>query len=222
MNDLSKKHLSRRSFLRGAVAALTIPTVVHSERRADKRPNIILFITDDQDKHSIGAYGGNSLTPNLDRMAREGMVFHQAYVSSTVCTPSRYSFLTGRYAGRSYCERYEKECPPGRQGFPSFNVELEQDNMNVGAVLQKSGYATGYVGKFHVGPDIKRPEEYEKSGLKYIPKDAKADSKATASFRHNERWYRRYLEKKGFSRAKHIYWGNLQSPFNHHGAGIYR
>ena len=216
MNDMGKKHVSRRDFLRGAAVAFTLPAVVRSAQRTDERPNIILFITDDQDKHSIGAYGGNSLTPNLDRMAREGMVFHQAYVSSTVCTPSRYSFLTGRYAGRSYCKRYENECPPGQQGFPSFNVELEEDNMNVGAVLQKSGYATGYVGKFHVGPDIKRPEEHERLGLKYVPKDASANSEATAAFRHNERWYRRYLEKKGFSWTKHIYWGNMQRPFNHH------
>ncbi|MHC4439088.1 MAG: sulfatase family protein, partial [Planctomycetota bacterium] len=216
MNDTSKKQINRRDFLRGTVAAVTIPAIVQSSNRKDKRPNIIVFITDDQDKHSIGAYGGNSLTPNLDRMAREGMVFHQAYVSSTVCTPSRYSFLTGRYAGRSYCRRYENEYPPGQQGFPSFNVELEEDNMNVGAVLQKSGYATGYVGKFHVGPDIKRPYEYEKLGLRYVPKDAPANSETTAAFRHNERWYRRYLKKKGFSWAKHIYWGNMHSPFTHH------
>jgi arylsulfatase A-like enzyme len=202
--------------MRGAITALTFPAIVHSAYRKDERPNIIVFITDDQDKHSIGAYGGHSLTPNLDRMAREGMFFHQAYVSSTVCTPSRYSFLTGRYAGRSYCKRYEDECPPGQQGFPSFNVELEEDNMNVGAILRKSGYATGYVGKFHVGPDIKRPEEYEKLGLRYIPKDAPADSETTAAFRHNERWYRRYIQKKGFSWARNIYWGNMQRPFNHH------
>jgi len=219
MIDLSNKCVSRREFLRvaaGAGAALALPAVVHSAASKDKRPNIILFITDDQDKHSIGAYGGSSLTPNLDRMAREGMVFHQAYVSSTVCTPSRYSFLTGRYAGRSYSRRYEDECPRRMQGFPSFNVELEADNMNVGAALQRSGYATGYVGKFHVGPDIKRPEEYEKLGLRYVPKDAPANAETTAAFRHNERWYRQFLKKKGFSWTKHIYWGNLRGPFNHH------
>jgi len=216
MDDLNRKQIHRRDFLRGAVAALTLPGIVRSARRTNERPNIIVFITDDQDKHSIGAYGGNSLTPNLDRMAREGMVFHQAYVTSTVCTPSRYSFLTGRYAGRSYCRRYQDEFPTGQQGFPSFNVELEQDNMNVGAVLQKSGYATGYVGKFHVGPEIKRPEEYERLGLKYVPKDAPVNDENTAAFRHNERWYRRYLKKKGFSWTKNIYWGNLQNPFNHH------
>ena len=219
MIDLGSRHVSRREFLRTAAGtglALTLPAVARSAARKDKRPNIILFITDDQDKHSIGAYGGSSLTPNLDRMAREGMVFHQAYVSSTVCTPSRYSFLTGRYAGRSYSRRYEDECPRRMQGFPSFNVELEHDNMNVGAVLQKSGYATGYVGKFHVGPEIKRPEDCEKLGLRYVPSDAPANAETTAAFRHNERWYRRFLKKKGFSWAKHIYWGNLQRPFNHH------
>ena len=219
MIDLGSKRLSRREFMRvaaGAGAAMALSADSSSAARKEKRPNIILFITDDQDKHSIGAYGGSSLTPNLDRMAREGMVFHQAYVSSTVCTPSRYSFLTGRYPGRSYSRRYEDECPRRMQGFPSFNVELEDDNMNAGAILQRSGYATGYVGKFHVGPDIKRPEDYEKLGLRYIPSDAPADGETTAAFRHNERWYRRFLEKKGFSWAKHIYWGNLQRPFNHH------
>ncbi len=217
MNDLSRKGPSRREFLRAITATvLTLPTVACANKRTDKRPNIILFITDDQDKHSIGAYGGNSLTPNLDRMAREGMVFHHAYVSSTVCTPSRYSFLTGRYAGRSYSKRYEEECPPGKQGFPSFNVELEEDNMNVGAVLQKSGYVTGYVGKFHVGSDIKRPQEYEKFGLRYVSTDAMPNPAGTAAFQHNERCYREFLKKKGFSWAKNIYWGNLQKPFNHH------
>ena len=216
MDDLSSKHVSRRKFLSGAVAVLALPAVVRAARRTDKRPNIILFITDDQDKHSIGAYGGKSLTPNLDRMASEGMVFHRAYVSSTVCTPSRYSFLTGRYAGRSYGKRYEGECPPGMQGFPSFNVELEEDNMNVGAVLQKSGYVTGYVGKFHVGPDMKQADEYEKFGLRHVSADAPPDSESTAAFRHNEQWYREFLKRKGFSWARHIYWGNLQKPFNHH------
>jgi len=218
MNDLGRKGATRREFLRAAAggAVLTVPTIARADRRADKRPNIILFITDDKDKHSIGAYGGNVLTPNLDRMARDGMVFHHAHVSSTVCTPSRYSFLTGRYAGRSYSRRYEEECPPGKQGFPCFNMELEEDNMNVGAILRQAGYVTGYVGKFHIGPDVKRPEVCENLGLRYVSTDAPPSPASTAAFQHNERWYREFLKTKGFSWAKHIYWGNLQKPFNHH------
>jgi len=66
---------------------------------AADRPNIIMFLIDDQNPSSISAFGGETYTPNLDRMAEEGMKFTRAYVSSSVCTPSRYSFLTGRYAG---------------------------------------------------------------------------------------------------------------------------
>ena len=66
-----------------------------------ERPNIIMFLIDDQNPSSIAAYGGDTYTPNLDRMAEEGMKFTRAYVSSSVCTPSRYSFLTGRFAGNS-------------------------------------------------------------------------------------------------------------------------
>ena len=185
-----------------------------SAAQADSRPNIILFLTDDQDKESIGAYGAEVLTPNLDRMAAEGMLFHNAFVSSTVCTPSRYSFLTGRYAGRSYSRMYLEACPEGQQGYPTFNVELEDDNMNVGNVLRQAGYTTGYVGKFHVGPELKRPDELSAFGL--LPVDSKDFDAAGAAFRHNERWYREYLKGKGFSWAKNIYWGNLNTPFNHH------
>ncbi len=211
--------IKRRDFLRmmawGGLAS-AVPGVSTASNSRATRPNIILFITDDQDKHSIGAYGGNVLTPNLDRLAREGIIFHQAYVSHTVCTPSRYSFLTGRYAGRSYSKMYHSEYPPGKQGFPSFNMELEDDNMNVGAVLSKSGYAAGYVGKFHVGPEIKGPQEHEERGLKYVSPDSPPNEAASEAFRHNERWFRQYLLSRGFSWAKHIYWGNLQKPFAHH------
>ena len=73
---------------------------------ADERPNIIMFLIDDQNPSSIAAFGGDTYTPNLDRMADEGMKFTRAYVSSSVCTPSRYSFLTGRFAGNSKSRDY--------------------------------------------------------------------------------------------------------------------
>jgi arylsulfatase A-like enzyme len=212
--------MNRRAFLRAmgaGCAALTFSRGARALSPPRKRPNIVMILTDDQDKMSLGAYGGKSLTPNLDRMAAEGVVFDHAYVSSTVCTPSRYSFLTGRYAGRSYSERYEAQCPRGQQGFPSFNMELEPDNMNVGAVLAGSGYATGYVGKYHVGPEIKRQNECEAHGLKYVDREA-APEEATAAYRYNELQYRKFLRQRGFTWAKHIYWENVKSPFAYHNA----
>jgi hypothetical protein len=76
------------------------------------RPNIVLILTDDQspiaervpglnEPYAFGAYGGQVFTPNIDRMAAEGIRFDQANVAAPVCTPSRYNYLTGRYATRS-------------------------------------------------------------------------------------------------------------------------
>ncbi|MEX0322641.1 MAG: sulfatase [Puniceicoccaceae bacterium] len=182
------------------------------------RPNIIVILTDDQDKESIGAYGADVWTPNLDRFAAEGMLFHNAFVSSTVCTPSRYAFLTGRYASRSTSDIYMEECPEGKQAFPAFNMGLEEDNLNVGAVLSQAGYRTGYVGKFHVSgiESLRRPEDFEKFGLKYLAREAVDSAETAAVFRHNELQFRKMLTERGFDWAKNIYMGNMDKPYSEH------
>ncbi|MCF7973626.1 MAG: sulfatase-like hydrolase/transferase [Phycisphaerae bacterium] len=187
--------------------------------RPGARPNIILFLIDDQDLESLGAYGGSTYTPNLDRMAAEGMKFTRAYVSSAVCTPSRYAFATGRYAGNSTSRLYEQACGgPNQQGHPNFNMALERDGMNVGHVLSQAGYATGWVGKFHLESELDFPEFYRgENGLRAIPKQAlTAGPQASALFAHNERVMRQYIRTLGFSWAKHIYRGNLEAPYNNH------
>lgn len=185
-------------------------------------PNIILFLIDDQDKESIGAYGGKTYTPTLDRLAREGMKFTHAYVSSAVCTPSRYTFATGRYAGNSTSQLYADACGGAdRQGNPNFNMALERDGMNVGHVLSAAGYTTGWVGKFHLESAVDFPEFFSgEDGFKNSEKsDAlQAGPEATALFAHNERVLRRYLNALGFSWAKHVYRGNLEEPYESHNA----
>ncbi len=183
-----------------------------------ERPNIIMFLIDDQNPSSIASFGGETYTPNLDRMAAEGMRFTRAYVSSTVCTPSRYSFLTGRYAGSSHSKLYAEEVGgEENQGLPGFNVALERDKMNVGSVLREAGYTTGFVGKFHLTSKLDFPEFYKgKNGWINIPKDARPGPETSAQFKHNERWMRRYLETLGFSWAKNVYPENSHSPYSEH------
>lgn len=185
--------------------------------RAD-RPNIIMFLIDDQNPSSIAAFGGDTYTPNLDRMAQEGMKFTRAYVSSSVCTPSRYSFLTGRYAGNSYSKLYlDAVGDKQNQGLPNFNVALERDNMNVGNVLREAGYVTGFVGKFHLASKLDFPEFYKgRGGWIDIPKDARPGAKTSAQFKHNERWMRQYLKELGFSWAKNVYAENTHGPYSAH------
>ena len=187
--------------------------------REPARPNIILFLIDDQDTGSIGAFGGETFTPNLDRMAAEGLRFTRAYVSSAGCTPSRYAFATGRYAGKSTSKLYQEACGgPGRQGHPNFNMALERDRMNVGHVLSQAGYATDWVGKFHLESELDFPEFYRgENGLREIPKKGlAANAETTALFSNNERVMRRYIKALGFSWAKHIYPGNMQAPYAYH------
>jgi len=182
---------------------------------AAEKPNIIFFLVDDYDKSETSTYGGKALTPNLERLATEGMLFNNAYVTSTVCTPSRYTMLTGRYAGSSTAKQFLKLFPKGRQSMPGFNVSLEHDNMNVGNVLARNGYATGFVGKYHVGPE--HDEDFGKEeGLFNIPKNAEYTDKLNQHKYRNEKIHRRLIKDRGFTWAKNIYWGNLKEPFKGH------
>ena len=194
-----------------------LSALVATEARGE-RPNIIMFLIDDQNPSSIAAFGGDTYTPNLDRMAEEGMKFTRAYVSSSVCTPSRYSFLTGRFAGNSHSKLYAEAVGGAEnQGLPGFNVALERDKMNVGNVLREAGYTTGFVGKFHLTSKLDFPEFYKgKNGWIDIPKDASAGPETSAQFAHNERWMRRYLETLGFSWAKNVYPENSHKPYSEH------
>ena len=200
-----------------AIAALLPLSAVGARSdQKPKRPNIIVFLIDDCDKHETSVYGGNVLTPNLDRMAREGMTFRNAYVTSTVCTPSRYTFLTGRYAGSSWFAEYLELFPPGTQALPGFNVGLEEDNMNVGAVLAKHGYATGFVGKYHVGRGLDDEAYRKKHGLHDVPKNAPYTPEINRKQFENEKRLRELVKQRGFTWAKNIYWENTKPPFQAH------
>ena len=186
-----------------------------SHGKKDERPNIIVFLVDDYDKPETSPYGGKVLTPNLDRLAKEGMICHNAHVTSTVCTPSRYTFLTGRYASSSHSNTFLDECPKGTQALPAFNVGLESDRMNVGRVLADAGYATGFVGKYHVH-DTDHSKEGSLFGDLDVPKNAKYSDQVNNRKFKLEKFQRELVKKNGFTWAKNIYWGNLKQPFKGH------
>ena len=114
-------------------------------RPTPSRPNVIVLLADDLGYGDVGCYGANPghiRTPNIDRLAREGIRFTDGHSASSVCTPSRYSLLTGEYPFRS--KRGGRILPGDAP------LAIVPGSFTLPAMFQKSGYATGIVGKWHV------------------------------------------------------------------------
>ena len=149
------------SFALCSVASLVLPGLADIALAAAQpaptpsKPNIVYILTDDLGWGSLGSYGadpGLIQTPNMDRLAREGRRFTDAYAPSAVCTPTRYAMLTGRYTWR------------GPLKFEVINSRapllIEDGRPTVASMLKEQGYSTALVGKWHLGFGRTSPVDY--------------------------------------------------------------
>ena len=130
--------VTRRNFL-GTAAAGAVSTLLPAQTM--RRPNILFILADDLGYGNLGCYGAKEVkTPNLDRMAAEGMRFSQAYAGSTVCAPSRCCLMTGYHTGhaRTRGNRYP-------------DLPLRPEDITVTEILKNAGYRTGLFGKWSLG-----------------------------------------------------------------------
>jgi len=115
---------------------------------AQRRPNIIFIYVDDMGYGDLGCYGAKAIkTPNIDRMAAEGLRLTSFYSVSPICTPSRAALMTGRYAARMGVDQMRL----ANVLFPTDKTGLPQVETTVARALKERGYATACVGKWHLG-----------------------------------------------------------------------
>jgi len=115
---------------------------------AQQKPNIIFIYADDMGYGDLGCYGAKAFrTPNLDRMAAEGLKLTSFYSVSPICTPSRAALMTGRYAARMGIEQMQL----ANVLFPKDQTGLPQSEITIARALKDRGYATACIGKWHLG-----------------------------------------------------------------------
>lgn len=159
----------RRSFSHDRVCLrvvlIVLAGVLSGYVHAAARPNVVFFLADDLGQRDLGSYGSPFYeTPNLDRLAREGARFTDAYAACSVCSPTRASLMTGQWPQRTGVTDYIGAAQPEKWNrntilLPApYSDRLSLQSPTLAKVLKAAGYATFFAGKWHLGPEGWWPE----------------------------------------------------------------
>jgi arylsulfatase len=140
-------------FSRTATAGILAGLSMNAQSQKDTRPNIIIILADDLGYSDIGCYGGEINTPNLDKLAKNGLRFSRFYNASRSC-PTRASLLTGLYPHQAGIGRMTFD-----DHLPGYRGTMTHDGVTIAEVLKEAGYQTGMIGKWHVAETPLREDQ---------------------------------------------------------------
>jgi len=200
----------RRDFLKvcglGAAAGC-VRAAAGAGPRPKRKCNVVFIITDDQHVNTFGFLcrkGPKPLTPHIDKLAARGVYFSRCYASSSVCTPSRFTCLTGMYASRSRSRNFVRSVSKEGQTNVQWNADLRPGDLTLPKVLRRHGYATGAVGKWHNGG----PPEWGRLRDTIKPDADPADPDVARRLRAAQDALHAHVRSCGFDYAAAINLGN--------------
>jgi arylsulfatase A-like enzyme len=146
-----------------ASAFLLLPDRVPGAEAAvpGPKPNLVLILADDLGWRDLGVCGSSFYeTPTIDRLASQGMRFTQAYAAANVCSPTRASIMTGKYPARLHTTNFFGGNRRGKLLQPGYRQYLPAEEITIAEALRKSGYRTGFAGKWHLGGKGSLPQDH--------------------------------------------------------------
>ncbi len=158
-------HIDRRGFLgrvsAGALGvagggALLNPGAARAQERDGSRMNFVFILIDDMGWTDVGCFGSDLYeTPNIDRLATQGVRFTDAYAACTVCSPTRAAYMTGKYPARLHVTDWihGHGRPHAKLAIPEWTHHLADDEVSIAGALRDGGYKTCHVGKWHLGDE---------------------------------------------------------------------
>lgn len=199
-----RKYTLRKAILATAAGVSIVGTYgLAGPESADRPPNIVLIVADDLSRRlcSFLPEGeGNSLMPNLDRLAGEGVVLENLHSPAPVCTPSRFAILTGKFPSRSRSAAFLQTTRQDGQTVVGFNTHIIPGETTLPQLLKQAGYVTGAVGKNHVIAE----DAYER-----LPYETQLDEPGVKDrLLKNVDVLRAAYHASGFDYAERLYFGN--------------